>query len=933
MREFLERILPASGYKILDFPKQGSQGSYFKHNFFTSLDDFCARAAQLSAEGFDVYHACSSFVEPKSRKSVNVQAVKAFWVDLDVGDEPTKYQSQLEAVEAIIAFSQSSGLITPTLVSSGYGVHAYWPLVQEIEPARWRARAEAFKAMLSASNIRQDTSRTADMASVLRTPGTFNYKRGDRRPVELLVMGDTMTIEAFESVVTPFAPNPTAALAAPPAYALNAPQATAPSSNAAFGNIYSNIPTDANLVADSCAQIRRMRDTRGNISEPEWYACIGVLRFCENGRNAIQEWSSGHPTYSEEATDAKIAHAEQGTPKPITCEKFAGINATGCLGCPNRGKVTTPLQLGRKAVESKDVSFAEEQIISPPHPFFIDDAGRVGLNIDGKAEYISPYPFYFKSRFWSLAEKEFCYLLRYWYPQDGWQEAVVTSVQLGVFNDFVKAVSRIDLRLENMNMAFKFLNAYADQLKALVATQKMVHRQGWHEASFVLGETSYHQDGTTTPVTLAPTVGDYREAFVGRGSAELWKAAVAPFGKSMPHAFGILTGFASPLMRFTSYDGAVVNLLGETGCGKSTVQQIVASIYGEYRLLDMKHADTAMSKFRRLGIYSSLPATIDEITNVHPEELSSFIYQVSQGRERNRLRNDGTERTNPHTWQTIVLSSSNRSIYEALSAYRADTQAESIRALEIQTIRTPTLTRELVDNARLITRDNFGMVGIQWIRHVSMNQDRLSAEVRAMQEAVFKLLNAKTHHRYWVAVIACAIVSADELRKLGIFNVSIEDMTSWLGSLFVHMENNVNQFHTDSLDMFSAWEMRNLDKRIIFDGNADKRSKMFKPPIEVPRGGELVIRIEQSTRRMFVAKKSFVDWLTSQNASPVSVIKDLRDAGLILGEERVSLGAGWNAAMPTTRAFVIDLNHMLFKESPQLVAVEQNVQTPAAANM
>lgn len=927
MREFLDLVLPASGYKVLDYPTESNQGRFFRHKFFTDLDELSASATNLAFHKHDVYHACASFVEPKSRKGSNAAFVKSFWVDLDVGEGQDKYETQEAAAVAIIKFSAEVGLPEPTLVSSGYGIHAYYALTDEIPAQEWLRIAPGFKILLSQKGVKQDTTRTADVASILRTPGTINFKNGSERPVSVLMLGAPVPFAQFTQIVSKGAP-----VAPPASLPAGSPPAGAFTANDSFSNVYQHVPTDANKVADNCPQIAAMRQTRGNMPEPVWYAAINVVRFCDNSNPIIHEWSSGYPGYSESETNRKIAHASESTTGPTTCVKFEALNPAGCLNCPHKGKITTPLQVGRATVKSADIQFAEDTILKAPAPFFIDDRGRVGLNVDDKAEYISPYPFYFKARFWSVAEKEFCYSLRYWYPQDGWKDAVITSFQLGVFNEFVKAVSRIDLRLENMSMAFKFLNSYADQLKALVATQQMVNRQGWHDTGFVLGERLYQHDGSTADVTLAPSIIDYKDAFKSKGSLELWRLAVAPFAESTEHAFGILAGFAAPLMRFTSYEGAVVNLVGETGSGKSTVQQIVASIYGDYRALDMKHADTPMSKFRKLGVFSSLPATIDEITNVHPEELSTFIYQVSQGRERNRLKSDGAERNNPFTWQTIVISSSNKSIYETLSTFRDNTLAESIRALEIITNRTSSLTREVVDAARMVTRSNYGVVGPEWIKYLVANQTRIEHAVHNKQEYIFKLLGAKTEHRYWLAVISCVLVAAEELNKLELFSVNVPAMEHWLQGMFSSMEYRVSQFTTDANDILAAFVNENLRNRLVFDGNADRRSKQFKPPVAVP-DRELAIRVELVNNVMFISKKVFIDWLNKNNISPLSTIKDLLDDKVFSSTERVNIGSGWSTSVPATMCYVVNLQHKLFQESGMLKAVGAENEFAKAASM
>ena len=62
-------------------------------------------------------------------------------------------------------------------------------------------------------------------------------------------------------------------------------------------------PSDANAIADECAQLGHMRATRGIMPEPVWYACIGILAFCdEEGQMRAHEWSRGDRRYSRRST-------------------------------------------------------------------------------------------------------------------------------------------------------------------------------------------------------------------------------------------------------------------------------------------------------------------------------------------------------------------------------------------------------------------------------------------------------------------------------------------------------------------------------------------------------------------------------------------------------------------------------------------------------
>ena len=103
--------------------------------------------------------------------------------------------------------------------------------------------------------------------------------------------------------------------------------------------------SDANMVADKCAQIGQFREYKGSAqTEPDWVNCLGVVGHCENGEAMAQAWSSGHEGYNESATDKKMTYRLRYG--PTTCNQFRRTNPQGCGGCMQT--CNSPITLGRQ---------------------------------------------------------------------------------------------------------------------------------------------------------------------------------------------------------------------------------------------------------------------------------------------------------------------------------------------------------------------------------------------------------------------------------------------------------------------------------------------------------------------------------------------------------------------------------------------------------
>jgi hypothetical protein len=401
---FLNLILPERGFLIAAIKNPRGRG--FIHIFASTHEQLWAIIEEADQDGQATYHACASFVEPRSdprgtpsgekrlgRTKHNVLGAKAFWLDMDVG--PGKgYSDQDAAIDALKIFCTTLNLPPPIIVSSGGGLHVYWSLQQMLDRATWERYARGLKNLCFQYDLRVDPARTADISSVLRTPGTHNRKYGTEREVELdpkfLDMFPDTQGYALEQLKV-FAEHTDAPRRAPKkkqhdedaerarfdpnglleadklrdlSY-LAAPNRRQISAAALSGLVEMDDtypPSSGELVAERCEQVRALRDGQGKMEEPLWYAALGVLAFCAGGDELAHKWSSGdEDRYTEQETQERLDRARQFG--PTTCEKFHELNPTVCERCPHwgTGKFKSPIVLGRQEEQPTPV----EQVL--PH--------------------------------------------------------------------------------------------------------------------------------------------------------------------------------------------------------------------------------------------------------------------------------------------------------------------------------------------------------------------------------------------------------------------------------------------------------------------------------------------------------------------------------------------------------------------------------------
>jgi hypothetical protein len=357
--EFLRCILPSEG-PYAAWIKFADGRSF--NAFASTIEELWRILDRCDRRGAAVYHACARFKEPKhdprntpigarklGRTNHNVAELKSFFLDIDAGPaEPNKpakpYRNGREAAGATLEFCRISNLPIPLLVASGNGLHVYWPLAKPLAPDEWRNHARGLKWLCDKFRLKADPSRTTDVSSVLRTPGTHNRKGGLEKEVRCFQLIEPYPIEAFESLPK-CAEAPRTALDAlshlgpTPQHLLNYPARELEFALPLYA------PPSATMIADRCAQVRALRDTRGNLPEPLWYAALNAISRCSDGDVMAHEWSAGYAGYSETETQERLDRSRCLT-GATRCARFRELNPKGCRRCVWANKLTSPIQLG-----------------------------------------------------------------------------------------------------------------------------------------------------------------------------------------------------------------------------------------------------------------------------------------------------------------------------------------------------------------------------------------------------------------------------------------------------------------------------------------------------------------------------------------------------------------------------------------------------------
>jgi hypothetical protein len=95
---------------------------------------------------------------------------------------------------------------------------------------------------------------------------------------------------------------------------------------------------------------------------------------------------------------------------------------------------------------------------------------------------------------------------------------------------------------------------------------------------------------------------------------------------------------------------------------------------------------------------------------------------------------------------------------------------------------------------------------------------------------------------------------------------------------------------------------------------------MHAMPLQEPRNGELIIRYEPDTKKMFIVAKAFKKDCVETQASYKDTLRDLKTRGIYLGAEAKRMSKGMKITSAGVHALMFDCSVPDFLDIDGLVA-------------
>jgi hypothetical protein len=450
---------------------------------------------------------------------------------------------------------------------------------------------------------------------------------------------------------------------------------------------------------------------------------------------------------------------------------------------------------------------------------------------------------------------------------------------------------------------------------------------GWadSDSKIIIGDREITRDGIfhSPPSSTTANIATHMQP---TGSIEKWKEVMALYGRPglEPHAFATLTAFGSPLLKFLGQNGAIINVIHpNSGTGKTTILRMANSVIGHPERLSAMWDDTLNAKFLRLGVMNNFCFTVDEMTNTTPADFSTLSYGMSQGRGKDRVKSSANElRLNLTSWQCISLCSSNASFYEKMASLKNTPDGEMMRLLEYKieysNIIDTALAKQMFDHQLM---ENYGHAGDIYAKWLVDNLEEAKNTALGIQAKIDKELKLTQRERFWSAVVAANITGGLIAKTCGLIDWDMKAIYKWATQMILGLREEVKPPVNDVMAVIGDYINRHMQNIVVVNDEADRRTNMaFSPTLE-PKG-ELLIRYEPDTKKMFFAAKPFKNDCVKFQVNYKDTLQQLQKKGIFTGTMNKRLSKGMKVVAPGVHSLVFDCSNSDFLDMDGLVPTD-----------
>jgi len=411
------------------------------------------------------------------------------------------------------------------------------------------------------------------------------------------------------------------------------------------------------------------------------------------------------------------------------------------------------------------------------------------------------------------------------------------------------------------------------QLKKISITHGFGHKYDFKgNLIFYLPQKTYNSNESLVFEGRGPGDYEYFKALQPKGTLEEWVNAIKSHCLSHPLVmFNLFDGFSVPLLRrYEIQKSSATDHHGRTSTGKTTTNEIVASIYGNpAKLILQWNFITPVAIEQIAGLFNGIPIFLDDSQNADEKKISEMIYLIAHGLGKARgYKYGGLQRT--LDWVTKLFSTGERKILEQVKKEGAEARIWSFGISPFGSEEDKETARKVRAIKKAIYQ-NYGVAIMPFLDYAySLDQNRLIAyfndAYKFFDQQIAKGGKAHRQIEYWAAVLATGMLVEE------VFHFGCDPVVICKSILEMYQQEGFTDPVTEAMEDVISWINSN-DNLYDLSGKSYEESEKinFGQRHGIKKPGEYIA----------VFPHILKDFLVKQGYSPSIILKGWKDRGWI----------------------------------------------------
>lgn len=252
---------------------------------------------------------------------------------------------------------------------------------------------------------------------------------------------------------------------------------------------------------------------------------------------------------------------------------------------------------------------------------------------------------------------------------------------------------------------------------------------GWQKTngqpSSFIGVDHVSIEGKPLPYIITP------DSLKANGDIDYLKEEIKTYLANPVRQAIVSASFASAICGYLD-ENLLVSIIGKSSTGKTTVADLAVSIYSAvmHGVTKQKFNATEYAMLKRIGNNKGIPLVIDDTSLSKVKDMTGFLYQLAEGRDRDRLGKNATlEKTSE--WATTIFLTGEKTI---LFQGNNELQGKSARLIELTVSGNDLFdSGEEAQRISKIAREHYGLLGNAFVN--DLIKERILESIGCLIEA------------------------------------------------------------------------------------------------------------------------------------------------------------------------------------------------------